>query len=427
MSFASERSLSVAAGVPATSADAVTRAAEVDTNRLVGIDVLRAVGALMVLVQHGFWIFIADDLWKRGTFWAAYPLIQGQVGVVLFLVVSGFCIHGRAARTNPDENPGFLAFWSRRLKRLYPPYLAALALSLIALPIASGFYAWEAGEPFTFATIWHRIAPGGGGEFAFGGLISLLLLTPFWPKALDLLGNYPFWSLALEEQLYLLYFGLPWLRRRIGIRNTLWVTLAVSLLWRTASVFGPLGHGKPMMSHVPFGVIPPLSPEATMAFMNMGPSRWFEWVLGAMAVEIALGRHPRHPIQTSWPLAAVCSVLALACQWSHWGWVFTDPLWGVACWVVVNVVVRCEQEGRLRVSGLIAPLAKLGLFSYSLYLIHEPLIHVLGRPLMQVMPWPFARVLAMGIIIWLAYKFYLWVEIPAMAWSRGRKATKASA
>jgi peptidoglycan/LPS O-acetylase OafA/YrhL len=388
------------------------------TERLLGIDALRAIGALMVLVQHGFWLHLFEPLWKTPYFWLFYPSMQGHVGVALFLVVSGFCIHARAARSDPNANPEFLPFWKRRLRRLYPPYLAALVLSAVGIVVMSAYAVSEAGQPVVLDTVWRRTAPDGGTELAWGGLVSLLLLTPFWPRALEVYGNYPFWSLALEEQLYLAYFFVPALRRRIGIEGTLAVALAVSLVWRALAIFGPLGHCAPMMSAVPVRVVGMNGPESAIAFLNMAPSRWFEWTLGALAVELAFRRTPRRAWYESVPLAAAAAIAALGCQWSHLGWVFTDALWGIACFIVVNRVVRADQEGTLHRLRGIGALAGVGLFSYSLYLIHEPLLHMIGHPLVQVMPWPIARVLAMIVAVPLAWLFYRALEVPAMNWSR---------
>ena len=58
----------------------------------------------------------------------------GYIGVFLFFVISGFCIHLQWAKSQAQGQPQsikFGAFWKRRFRRLYPPYLIALALFLL--------------------------------------------------------------------------------------------------------------------------------------------------------------------------------------------------------------------------------------------------------------------------------------------------------
>ena len=52
---------------------------------------------------------------------------------LVFFVISGFCIHLQWARARAHHQEGqiqFGAFWKRRIRRLYPPYLIALVLFL---------------------------------------------------------------------------------------------------------------------------------------------------------------------------------------------------------------------------------------------------------------------------------------------------------
>ncbi len=103
------------------------------SRRLVGIDMLRGIAALGVLLYHHF---------ERGVFGAQFqlmppykavallPISFGYTGVYLFFVISGFCIHLRWAkakvRGDGDFSIDFQAFWKRRIIRLYPAYFAAM-------------------------------------------------------------------------------------------------------------------------------------------------------------------------------------------------------------------------------------------------------------------------------------------------------------
>src|SRR6185436_9708080 len=96
--------------------------------RLVSIDALRGVAALGVVLYHTNAIPGVDRrLWFGDAVDAA--MLFGKYGVWLFFVISGFCIHLQWVRSRVDANVqplGFVDFWKRRIRRLYPPYLATL-------------------------------------------------------------------------------------------------------------------------------------------------------------------------------------------------------------------------------------------------------------------------------------------------------------
>ena len=106
--------------------------------RLRSIDALRGIAAMGVVVYHC--IGIGPYLQSR-FFLVRYPvqLIQltssfGYIGVFLFFVISGFCIHlqwARAQASGVTPTIHFGSFWKRRIRRLYPPYIIALALYLV--------------------------------------------------------------------------------------------------------------------------------------------------------------------------------------------------------------------------------------------------------------------------------------------------------
>ncbi len=93
--------------------------------------------------------------------------------------------------------------------RLYPPYLVALLLSLAAMYVAHSVL--QSSPSGVAAAFGYQSSA----DFVVD-LMLLLLLCQNLNDASMRVGNGPFWSLALEEQLYLLYFPMLWLRRRLG-------------------------------------------------------------------------------------------------------------------------------------------------------------------------------------------------------------------
>src|SRR5207244_13609880 len=105
---------------------------------------------------------------------------------------------------------GFTAFWKRRFRRLYPPYLIALILYL-------GIAAFTTKFQLTPFYVWD--------------VVSHLLMLHNLDSHTVYSINGVFWTLAIEEQLYLAYFLLLFLRIRWGCQRTLAVCLLVWFLW----------------------------------------------------------------------------------------------------------------------------------------------------------------------------------------------------
>ena len=185
--------------------------------RMLTLDAMRGGAALAVVTYHALGVAPRTALsgWEA---WlpqiTAYVVHFAFAGIYLFFVISGFCIHlfWAKARAAGVEKPviDFFTFWKRRVRRLYPPYFAALALYLCYLayktPVhVTGFYLWD------------------------------VLLHLFMLHNLDLRTTYTingaFWTLAIEEQLYLAYFLLLFLRIRFGWTRTLLVCFSARVVW----------------------------------------------------------------------------------------------------------------------------------------------------------------------------------------------------
>src|SRR2546423_9137685 len=185
-------------------------------SRLISIDALRGAAALAVVFFHATHQarFIGTAGTPRWLGWlVATPISFGYVGVYLFFVISGFCIHlrwakARAAGRHPSID--FFAFWRRRIRRLYPPYLIAMCFYLMVLAIMGSLQLTR--------FFWLDLGS------------HLLMLHNFNNKTAYGI-NGVFWTLAIEEQLYLAYFLLIALRVRLGWVWTLSVCLAARVAW----------------------------------------------------------------------------------------------------------------------------------------------------------------------------------------------------
>jgi peptidoglycan/LPS O-acetylase OafA/YrhL len=279
-----------------------------------------------------------------------YAVHFAYAGIYLFFVISGFCIHlfWAKARAAGVDKPviNFFVFWKRRVRRLYPPYFAALALYLC-------YIAYKTPVEINAAYLWDV----GLHLFMLHNLDAQTTYTI----------NGAFWTLAIEEQLYLAYFLLLFLRIRYGWAKTLLLCISARVVW--------LIMGR-VLSHSAGIDIPVTEAAAT---------NWFIWALGALSVEAALGV-TKLP---AWCYRISMAGLALACAMGlalilpafddttlihDTGWLLMHPMWGVGFFILVNYSVAAEQRWRMKSSStprLIPAMASIGLMSYSLYLIHS--------------------------------------------------------
>lgn len=115
-----------------------------NSGRLQSIDALRGIAALGVVLYHA--VMQTTNAVPNNLFHWPVKLLQfvssfGYIGVFLFFVISGFCIHLQWAKARAAQEPQairFDSFWRRRIRRLYPPYLIAFALFMLMAGLTTG-------------------------------------------------------------------------------------------------------------------------------------------------------------------------------------------------------------------------------------------------------------------------------------------------
>jgi peptidoglycan/LPS O-acetylase OafA/YrhL len=359
---------------------------EVVKGRMLSIDALRGLAAFLVVLVH---VFGTGGIYSDGLTLQNYLYLvpaYGFTGVYLFFVISGFCIHIRWAKAKAYEkdctpNIDFLAFWKRRWIRLYPAYIAAIILYLAVSHVKidlNGFFVWD--------------------------MVSHVLMIHNLDNRTVYSMNGVFWTLAIEEQLYLLYFVFLRFRERLGWGLTLVITFVSRFLWFAIS----LVVTKTTSWELPFH-------EGSLAY-------WWVWVLGALAVEnyykvIELPKWCRSLSLSS--LLLICAGVVRYVGTSSGVRFFNlimhageAILWGTGFFVLINYVVGKE----FREGALIRGVAFVGLFSYSLYLTHEALVETAT----DVNPF-----ILCALCLAFAYGFYLIFEKPFMVYLAKQKGTIA--
>lgn len=355
--------------------------------RLVTIDALRGIAALSITVAHvsGNVMITFAEMQQSLLNVVFFPFSVGIARVYLFFLISGFSIHLRWCRAKLADGDTakameFIPFWRRRLWRLYPPYLIALGVYIV-LDLVLGKLVLD--RVFIWDFISHALM-----------LHNLDARTVYS-------FNGQFWTLAIEEQLYLSYFLLIWLRMKYGWKVALSVCMGARVGWfvLSAAVMAFTGFKIP-------------AAESSMA-------TWVLWALGAVSVEYALGITKLPEWMAKWKMAFL-SIIA-ATLWYVYGlsffqtsggaigkiwWLTFQPLWGIAFFFFMNSFIGLENR-QLRgwQTSALKTLAWFGIFSYSIYLMSEFVVRI-----MPGIHWSLRAVASIAV----AYVFHRLFERPFM-------------
>lgn len=358
------------------------------------IDQLRGFAALAVVLCHvkGSAESVVVDPAQQPLYWLSGLLGWGYLGVPLFLVISGLCIHlpaASAAAADRPTRPDWGRFFRRRFWRLYPPHLAALALAAVLLFASRGELSFGWSQIVAESLLVHTLHPA-----TFAGF------------------NPPDWTLALEMQLYLAYPIVFVLFARFGGWRGLGIVAATTMLFRASLTF----------DWVPAA----LGNVAWEIFL----ARWLEWALGAALALWAVGRLTIPKLLRTPAVAIATLAVAVAAEWEMWRpgmYSIKEPLYGIAFALVVVTVLDRERQGRPeRLPALGRWLGEVGVYSYSLYLIHRP-IQLACEPLVQRLaaarplglePLPASLLLMTAttpLVLWAARVFHRYCEAPSVA------------
>lgn len=369
------------------------------TTHLRFLDGIRGLSALYVCLDHAYTLLYYAGVGSHGKLAHALmaalkPLAFGRYSVDMFIVLSGYCLMLPVIRGSGVLRGGFKGYITRRAVRILPPYYAALALSLLLVACSMWLQPlWTEGEPLLKLP-------------SFGDLIAHMFLVHNlvnqWAHGI----NSPMWSVATEWQIYFLFPAL------------------LIPIWRRGSVFqvvaAAFGFGYAAHVLVPGGLD--------------GAAPWFAglFALGMVAAgfDFSVEESKTSPAyHYPWGrffvglFAALTIAGILSRGWfrDH-SWV-VDPIFGLAAMCLIIYCARASHDFassslplRLLASrGAVG----LGAFSYSLYLVHFPLLRVilmLSKPLESSPAVQIAVIFLIGVpmTVSLAYLFHLAFERPFM-------------
>jgi peptidoglycan/LPS O-acetylase OafA/YrhL len=320
--------------------------------RVEAIDALRGLAAFVVVLYHarGLLWMGTSEVFRRYRFeprleaWLGYltaPLSLGWLGVTLFFVLSGYCIHRRGAQSladNPEAALDFPRFARRRFWRIYPTYAAALLLT--------GLIDWYVFKLAGYRDVWmddHRWTT------LLASLAGLQgIAAPTYGS------NGVFWTLAMEIHLYLAYPILFWISKRYGAVRVLAFTFSISATFAVADML--------------FGL------QAAMPYHFLrGPMflpYWFTWAVGFYLAEVQAGRAFLPQQKYMFLLAGVGlagGLVLVGLKYLEASEIWWSLTFGAIVWWSLG------ERGRQFWDSLWGRMAAfVGVFSYSLYAIHYP-------------------------------------------------------
>jgi len=302
-------------------------------SRVVGLDGIRGLAALFVVMNHIF-----DRAWpgypaNPAPFWAAW-MIYGRGAVVIFIALSGFSLGLGPARSG-WRFKSIATYAHRRAWRILPPYWAALGFSL-------AMTWWVLAQPG-----WR--VPNGKSVVVYGLLVqdAFSVGSP----------NRAFWSIAIEAQLYFLLPLLLLLVRRVSARAM------VGLVAGIVVTIGLLGPHVPLMNS---------------ALIKFTPDLAVLFAVGLLAAGIVTAdERTRSRPWAGYALAATVPVIVLMAvkgsTWSNLNLFWLDLAWAPAVGCLLAAIATSRPRPVVRFLDSRLP-RSLGSCSYSLYLTHMPIV-----------------------------------------------------
>ncbi len=318
------------------------------------LDALRGLAAIYVVIHHCRWLLWEGyemgytqhpdsySLFNKGLMYFFSAFKFGNEAVLFFFVLSGFVIHYSVSK-RVDKEGKFDAkdYLYRRVKRIYPPLLIAIAVTFaldrwgmhLQLPV------YFSQTPYP--SINDNIHPDLSLTTLLGNLFFVQkVYTPVWGT------DGALWSLMYEWWFYILYMPLLLLFRK----NKYLVTAAVVLIWWLNLRFGA---GMPLLLHKVL-------------------SLFIIWFTGMLLADILLYK------TFSYKAAGVYLLLIVAGAFAgNFAIIGKEILLTVAIAVFLYLVLTTNWF------NLLKKFEKTGPFSYTMYALHMPVVCLISGYVMK--------------------------------------------
>lgn len=322
---------------------------------LPSLDGLRGIAILLVLL-HNFDVLDLGGVRTLGSVLVKEFFYIGWIGVQLFFVLSGYLIT-RGLLTTQGEPDYFGRFFLKRVLRIFPLYYLALLVFLVLLP-ATG---WVEQRPLQHSSLWLWFYLSNW-------------TTPYEPTG----GPLPhFWSLAVEEQFYLVWPLLLW---KLRLRHIWWLCLGLTALAPLVRwVMVQQGFPDEALYEFTFSRMDALTAGAALAAWDHGralhgATRWRAWHLQLIGLLLLVAAAvASHGFRRIGPLPQVLGYSLLALGFA-----------ALTGWAVLTDQARSRGGSVSRWSAVLrwSLLRRFGHYSYAIYVFHKPLHDLVGVPLL---------------------------------------------
>ena len=308
--------------------------------RIASLDGLRGLAVIGTLLIH---YEVRSWPYQSGLLWPTWLVVShGWLGVECFFVLSGFLITG-ILLDSKGSGTYWRSYYGRRALRVFPLYYFALVVAFVLLPLL-GSAAFGA-EPVRASTqLWY-----------WTYLSNVLIAFRGWGAAPRYIAH--FWTMAIEEQFYLVWPLVVYTVDRKWLGRVAWGCVVVSVVARVAlfAATGDYRYGW-MLS---FSRFDGLAIGAVCAL-------WLR-ERGAEACRRDAARYG------VW----LGALVLLVSYWRHWG-NFQDKvvgtvgltLWSLVMGCVVLWLVTAERDARVARILENPALRKLGMLGYGIYVWH---------------------------------------------------------
>lgn len=382
--------------------------------KLLFLDGMRGLAALYVLLFHAYAPEGLSATVRHGLSWLRF----GHYAVGVFIVLSGYSLMIPVVRSVKSQIPGgAVGFFKRRAFRIMPPYYAALFLSIavdfLLHCFGGGASLMVPGSAITQAGNQPSFPEVASSSLRFWDVITHIMLIHNWFPHWNLSINPTHWSVATEAQIYLLF---PFL---------------------LLPVWGRFGNLAVIFVGVAVGVLPLLLFPSTQTVIWACPQFVGLFTFGMVGAAVSFSREPRLirlRQAVPWGGAAaflLCIFIAISKIWAQGipfdgqiaipqPWTMDLLIGTAAGCLIVSCTKYLTQDGlanrpivlRVLESGFAT---QLGAFSYSIYLMHLPIIfgfRILFAWIDPYQPAPMIMMFLIGIpvTLLLCYLFHLAFE-----------------
>ncbi|HEY6529727.1 MAG TPA: acyltransferase [Cellvibrionaceae bacterium] len=372
----------------------------INGHRLAGLDSLRALAIIIVLLYHYKVVVSNED-----TF--GYITQIGWMGVDLFFVLSGYLICNQILQVITQKDTFSLRqFYMRRLLRTLPNYYAVCLLYFICSDTLTGIATAPWWQFLTFTQ-----------NFSFRPMATFTHS----------------WSLCIEEQFYLLV-PLIFMLIAGAKRQALWAWLIIIIgmsLGLAARMVAWFSYGQSSMSfgdyyqHIyysSFTRFDELLPGIAIAVLKNFHAQAFNWLLNRANLILATG-------------VIIFGILIYAFPHCHHqdtaGFNFLLSTLGYSILALSFALITCAAlaPNSVLAKWHVPGAAQIALWSYAIYLIHKPLFKLLIAPLAQMninSHTPLGISIIMGLSVFAGWLLFKCVETPFMIIRARYTATTAS-